>query len=120
MCSEIARVLRPGCVREREDGSGPADREERVMKAGRTTRARQLVAVAAIAVGALAVGESASARVPIPEKPEVTTGTRVKVEKVAPTRRFELRIVALGTSNPYGLELFATTRDGRIVGIPMG
>jgi hypothetical protein len=81
-----------------------------------TTRARLLAAVTAAAVGALAVGSSSSARVPIPEEPEVTIGKRVKVEKVAPVRSF----VPLGTSNRFGLELFATTRDGRSVGIPMG
>jgi hypothetical protein len=76
--------------------------------------------VTAAAVGALAVASSGSARVPIPEEPEVTIGKRVKVEQTVPARSFERRIVSLGTSNPYGLELFATTRDGRIVGIPMG
>jgi hypothetical protein len=86
------------------------------MKLRRTTRTRLLAAVTAAAVGALAVGPSASARVPIPEEPEVTIGKRVVVEKVAPARG----IVSLGTRNPYDLELFATTRDGRIVGIPMG
>jgi hypothetical protein len=86
------------------------------MKLRRTTRARLLAAVTAAAVGALAVGSSASARVPIPEEPEVTIGKRVVVEKVTPARG----IVSLGTRNPYDLELFATTRGGRIVGIPMG
>jgi len=90
------------------------------MKAHRTTKARLFAAVTAAAVGALAVASSGSARVPIPEEPEVTIGKRVGVEKAAPARSFKLGIVSLGTRNPYGLELFATTRDGRIVGIPMG
>ena len=86
------------------------------MKSRRTNRARLLAAVSAAAVGALAVAANSAARVPIPEEPEVTIGKRVVVEKVARARG----IVSLGTRNPYGLELFATTRDGRIVGIPMG
>jgi hypothetical protein len=90
------------------------------MKTSRTTRARLLAAVTAAVVAALAVGSSGSARVPIPEEPEVTIGKRVKVEQTAPVRSFGLRTVSLGTSNRYGLELFTPTRDGRIVGIPMG
>ena len=90
------------------------------MKAHRTTKARLLAAVIAVAVGALAAGSSGSARVPIPEEPEVTIGKRTEVERTAPVRRFELRLMSEGTGNRYGLELFTTTHDGRTVGIPMG